>query len=141
MKKAMLASAAIAALAASAALVGCSGAQHQVVDSSNGCLSCHSEDKPTYEWGTQVPSSAVECALSVTVKTSADRVVVCTPLFTAEDGSSYVPVQQSAVSVRDGQAAVDLEEGLWVLALDEGDSARTALVHATAQGETAEVEL
>ena len=115
-------------------LAGCAAGQHQIVDASETCASCHSEEKPVYEWGTEVPAGAVESAASVTVKAEASSIVVCRPVFTAQDGSSYVPEKVSSVSLADGQAVVELEDGLWALCVDEGDAARAKLVHVGSEG-------
>ena len=103
-------------------LAGCSGAsQHQVIDRNVACSSCHSDEKPVYE-GATVPSETVESGSRVQVKTSGAAVaVVARPVFTAEDGSGFVPVIDSSVALDGGEAVVELEDGLWALCLDEGD--------------------
>lgn len=105
-------------------LAGCSGAsQHQVIDRNVACSSCHSDEKPVYE-GATVPSETVESGSRVQVKTSGAAVaVVARPVFTAEDGSGFVPVIDSSVALDGGEAVVELEDGLWALCLDEGDKA------------------
>lgn len=111
------------------ALAGCSPAQHQVIESGEECRGCHSEDRPTYEWDAGMSLNAVESGSHVTVETDAASIAVCRPVLTAEDGSSFVPEKVSEVPVVDGQAAVELEDGLWALCVDEGDTARAKLVH------------
>lgn len=113
----------------SLALVGCSPAQHQVIEAGEDCRGCHSEEKPTYEPGAEKPSNAVESGSRVTVETDAGTIAICRPVLTAEDGSSFVPEKASEVPVVDGQATVELEDGLWALCVDEGDTARAKLVH------------
>ena len=94
-------------------LAGCSGAsQHQVIDRNVACSSCHSDEKPVYE-GATVPSETVESGSRVQVKTSGAAVaVVARPVFTAEDGSGFVPVIDSSVALDGGEAVVELEDGL-----------------------------
>lgn len=124
-------------------LAGCSGAsQHQVIDRNVACSSCHSVEKPVYE-GATVPSETVESGSRVQVKTSGAAVaVVARPVFTAEDGSGFVPVVDSSVALDGGEAVVELEDGLWALCLDEGDKARAKLVRVdSASDATAVVEL
>ena len=77
------------------------------------------------------------------VKTSGAAVaVVARPVFTAEDGSGFVPVIDSSVALDGGEAVVELEDGLWALCLDEGDKARAKLVRVdSASDATAVVEL
>ena len=98
-------------------LAGCSGAsQHQVIDRNVACSSCHSDEKPVYE-GATVPSETVESGSRVQVKTSGAAVaVVARPVFTAEDGSGFVPVIDSSVTLDGGEAVVELEDGLWTRA-------------------------
>lgn len=132
-----------ACLALSAVLLaGCAGSgQHQVIGASETCASCHSEEKPVFE-GVEVPASAVRSDGSVTIKADAPSVTVCRPVFTAQDGSSYVPEESASASLVDGQAVVELDEGLWALCVDEGDAARARLVHVGAGNpEGAVVEL
>lgn len=140
--KAAGASAALAL--ALAALVGCAGGSHQVIGANESCASCHSEERETFDWGVAVPAGTVESGPSVTVKARGDAssVSVCVPAFTAEDGSAFVPVEAAKVAVSGGEAVVELEDGLWALCIDEGDSARSRLVHvASTSGEAAVVEL
>lgn len=123
-------------------LAGCAAGQHQVIDAGEACSSCHSDEKATYEWGTDVPSSTVESGASVTVRTDAPSVAVCRPVFTAQDGSGFVPEKLTDATVRDGEAVVSLEDGLWALCVDEGDAARARLVHVdSANSESAVFEL
>ena len=150
----VLAAAALPLMGA-ATLAGCSGAsQHQVIDRNVACSSCHSDEKPVYE-GATVPSETVESGSvsythlrvesgsRVQVKTSGAAVaVVARPVFTAEDGSGFVPVIDSSVALDGGEAVVELEDGLWALCLDEGDKARAKLVRVdSASDATAVVEL
>ena len=138
----VLAAAALPLMGA-ATLAGCSGAsQHQVIDRNVACSSCHSDEKPVYE-GATVPSETVESGSRVQVKTSGAAVaVVARPVFTAEDGSGFVPVIASSGALDGGEAVVELEDGLWALCLDEGDKARAKLVRVdSASDATAVVEL
>ena len=138
----VLAAAALPLMGA-ATLAGCSGAsQHQVIDRNVACSSCHSDEMPVYE-GATVRSETVESGSRVQVKTSGAAVaVVARPVFTAEDGSGFVPVIDSSVALDGGEAVVELEDGLWALCLDEGDKARAKLVRVdSASDATAVVEL
>lgn len=132
-----------ACLALSAVLLaGCAGEnRHQVISAGETCASCHSEEKPVFE-GVEVPASAVRSDGGVTVKADAPSVSVCRPVFTETDGSSYVPEESASAALADGQAVLELEEGLWALCVDEGDTARAKLVHVDAGNpEGAVVEL
>lgn len=120
------------------ALSGCSGGGHQIVDSANACVECHSDDKATFEDAT--PQGAEQVSSALSVSTSADAVAVCKPLYTAEDGSSYVPVLVKSVQASDGTASLQLDEGTWVIAIDNGDSATTKLV-TVADGGADSIEL
>ena len=111
------------------ALAGCSPAQHQVIESGEECRGCHSEERPAYEWSAGMPLNVEESGSRVTVETDAETIAICRPVLTTEDGSSFVPEKVSEVSVVDGQATVELEDGLWALCVDEGDTARAKLVH------------
>lgn len=130
-------------LLATLLFAGCSGsAQHQVVSAVGECSSCHSEEKPLFEWGVSVPEDTVESASSVTVSADADEVVVCVPRFTVEDGSRYVPVEAARAALDGGTATFELEEGLWAICVEEGDTARARLVHVDpSRADAASIEL
>ncbi len=108
------------------ALAGCSGGDHQIVDSADSCIECHSDDKAVYDVAS--PTGAEQVSSALTVSTSADAVAICEPLYTAEDGSTYVPVLVKSVQASGGSASLELEEGTWVIAVDNGDSSVTKLV-------------
>lgn len=127
-----------ALLALSALLVGCAAGPHQVIDVTEECSSCHSDDKPTYE--EVVPEGAEQVAPTVAVGTSADTVSVCEPIFTEEDGSYFVPRVVRTVPVSDGSATVELEAGTWALSLDQGDTATSKLV-TVAEGGAEHIDL
>lgn len=114
------------AIVPACALAGCAGGDHQIVDSADSCIECHSDDKAVYDVAS--PSDAEQVASALTVSTSADAVAVCEPLYTAEDGSSYVPVLVKSVQASNGSTSLELEAGTWVIAVDNGDSAVTKLV-------------
>lgn len=138
----MLAAAACALVFAAVSTAGCTAAQHQVVGSGESCSSCHSEEKAVFDLGVEPPAGTIESGSSVTVKTDARVVAVCEPAFTAQDGSSFVPTEASSVTVVDGEAVVQLQDGLWALCVDEGDSARARLVQAdSGNSEAVVVEL
>ncbi len=90
-----------------------------------------------------MPSETVESGSRVQVKTSGAAVaVVARPVFTAEDGSGFVPVIDSSVALDGGEAVVELEDGSGRCVLDEGDKARAKLVRVdSASDATAVVEL
>ncbi|WP_270298159.1 hypothetical protein [Eggerthella sinensis] len=135
---------ALAAACALGALAGCSSGSHQVIDANESCVSCHSDEKETFEWGVPVPDGVIECGPSVAVKVKGDAssIAVCTPVFTAENGSTFVPVQQMTAALSGGEAVLELDDGLWALCVDEGDHARSQLVRVdSSNGETAVVEL
>ena len=76
-----------------------------------------------------MPLNVEESGSRVTVETDAETIAICRPVLTTEDGSSFVPEKVSEVSVVDGQATVELEDGLWALCVDEGDTARAKRLH------------
>ena len=137
-KAAVSASAAIA-LAMAFALVGCGSGQHEVIDQGQDCSSCHSGGKQVYD--DVAPSSAVESNGSVSVRTSAEQVLVCKPIFVSQDGSKFVPEQASSVKVIDGSAQLQLSEGTWALCTNGKDiKAQLVTVSPDASG-SADVEL
>ena len=137
-KAAVSASAAIA-LAMAFALVGCGSGQHEVIDQGQDCSSCHSSGKQVYD--DVVPSSAVQSNGSVSVRTSAEQVLVCKPIFVSQDGSKFVPEQASSVKVVDGSAQLQLSEGTWALCTNGKDvKAQLVMVSPDASG-SADVEL
>lgn len=104
---------------------------HQVIALNEQCESCHSQPMDTYE--PSQPSSAVPVGETMTVRTSEPQVLLCKPRFVSEDGSDYVPVEWKRFPVEGGSAEVILEEGVWCLAIDKGDSSKTALVSCSAE--------
>ena len=141
-KKALLLTAcAVCSFAFAGTLVGCSGNGHQIISTSQDCLTCHSSGKETYEVAS--PSSAKTTEGKVIVKTSAESLVVCTVIFTSSDGSSYVPENYKTVSVSNGQAEIELAAGIWAICIDEGGSSKSVLIssNGNASGEALSVEL
>lgn len=137
-KVAVSASAAIA-LAMAFALVGCGSGQHEVIDQGQDCSSCHSGSKQVYD--DVAPSSAVQSNGSVSVRTSAEQVLICKPIFVSQDGSKFVPEQASSVKVVDGLAQLQLSEGTWALCTNGKDvKAQLVTVSPDASG-SADVEL
>lgn len=137
-KDAVSASAAFA-LAMAFALVGCGSGQHEVIDQGQDCSSCHSGSKQVYDG--VAPSSAVQSDGSVSVRTSAEQVLVCNPIFVSQDGSKFVPEQASSVKVIDGSAQLQLSEGTWALYTNGKDiKAQLVTVSPDASG-SADVEL
>lgn len=137
-KVAVSASAAIA-LAMAFTLVGCGSGQHEVIDQGQDCSSCHSGSKQVYDNVT--PSSAVQSNGSVSVRTSAEQVLVCKPIFVSQDGSKFVPEQVSSMKVVDGSAQLQLSEGTWALCTNGKDvKAQLVTVSLDASG-YADVEL
>lgn len=121
-------------------MFGCAPSQHQIIGTNESCVTCHADGKTTYEVGT--PFDVVQTGSTVMVNTQADSLVVCTPTFTSEDGSHYVPVQVTVVKVEGQEKSIELEDGLWALCVDEGDTARTKLVSVnSSRTESAVVEL
>ena len=137
-KAAVSASAAIA-LAMAFALVGCGSGQHEVIDQGQDCSSCHSSGKQVYN--DVAPSSAVQSNGSVSVRISAEQVLVCKPIFVSQDGSKFVPEQVSSAKVVDGSAQLQLSEGTWALCTNGKDvKAQLVTVSPDASG-SADVEL
>ena len=133
---------ALAAACALGALVGCSSGSHQVIDANESCASCHSDEKETFAPGENAPAGTLESGSTVIVRADAASIAVCTPTFTAADGSTFVPVQQSTAALSGGEAVLELDDGLWALCVDEGDHARSQLVRVdSSNGETVVVEL
>ncbi len=131
----LLAGCLAAAVAGMTMLAGCSGGNtHQIIAAGQNCSACHSDEKATFE--VAQPKDAAETSGEVVVKTSADKLVICKVAFTSEDGSSYVPVQHSTVTVTDGQASITLDEGTWAICINEGSSSKSALVQATGNSTT-----
>lgn len=138
-RKVVISASAACALAMALALVGCGSGQHEVIDQGQDCSSCHSGSKQVYDDAT--PSSAVQSNGSVSVRTSADQVLVCKPIFVTQDGSKFVPEQVSSVKVVDGSAQVQLSEGTWALCTNGKDvKAQLVTVSPEASG-PADVEL
>ena len=138
-RKVVVSASAACALAMALALVGCGSGQHEVIDPGQDCSSCHSGSKQVYEDAT--PSSAVGSNGSVSVRTSAEQVLVCKPIFVTQDGSKFVPEQVSSVKVVDGSAQVQLSEGTWALCATGKDvKAQLVTVSPEASG-PADVEL
>lgn len=118
-RKVVFSASAAFALAMALALVGCGSGQHEVIDQGQDCSSCHSGEKQVYDGAT--PSSAVQSNGSVSVRTSAEQVLVCKPIFVSQDGSRFVPEQVSSVKAVDGSAQVQLSEGTWALCTNGKD--------------------
>lgn len=138
-RKAAVSASAAFALAMAFALVGCGSGQHEVIDQGQDCSSCHSGSKQVYDG--VVPSSAVQSDGSVSVRTSAEQVLVCNPIFVSQDGSKFVPEQASSVKVIDGSAQLQLSEGTWALCTNGKDiKAQLVTVSPDASG-SADVEL
>ena len=120
-RKAVISAGAAFALAMAFTLVGCGSGQHEVIDQGQECSSCHSGEKQA------TPSSAVESNGSVSVRTSAEQVLVCKPIFVSQDGSKFVPEQVSSAKVADGSAQLQLSEGTWAICVN-GQSVKAQLV-------------
>lgn len=138
-RKAAVSVGAVFALAMAFTLVGCGSGQHEVIDQGQDCSSCHSSGKQVYDNVT--PSSAVQSNGSVSVRTSAEQVLVCKPIFVSQDGSKFVPEQVSSAKVVDGSAQLQLSEGTWALCTNGNDvKAQLVTVSPDASG-SADVEL
>lgn len=117
---------------AGASLSGCSTTNtHQIIDSNQACVSCHSDEKTTYDVSS--PKGIIETGAQIVVKTSADKVAVCKPTFISEDGSKFVPVACSTTTTNDGQADITLDEGTWVLGIEEDGSSKSQVVYVSNQ--------
>lgn len=76
------------------------------------------------------------------MKTSAEQVLVCKPIFVSEDGSKFVPEQVSSVKAEDGSAQVQLSEGTWALCAQVQGSVKAQLVTVSSESTgVADVEL
>ena len=138
-RKAAVSASAAFALAMAFALVGCGSGQHEVIDQGQDCSSCHSSGKQVYD--DVAPSSAVQSNGSVSVRISAEQVLVCKPIFVSQDGSKFVPEQVSSAKVVDGSAQLQLSEGTWALCTNGKDvKAQLVTVSPDASG-SADVEL
>ena len=122
-RKAVISAGAAFALAMAFTLVGCGSGQHEVIDQGQECSSCHSGEKQVYD--VAAPLSAVQS--SGTVKTSAEQVLVCKPIFVSQEGSKFVPEQVSSAKVADGSAQLQLSEGTWAICVN-GQSVKAQLV-------------
>lgn len=137
-RKVAVATAMAFALATAFGLVGCGSGQHEVIDQGQDCSSCHSGGKQVYDVAS--PASAVQSGGTVSVKTSAEQVSVCKPIFVSEDGSKFVPEQVSSVKVADGSAQVELSEGAWALCTQGQGSVKAQLVTVSSE-ESAPVDV
>lgn len=129
-----------AACLALGALAGCTKSGHQIVDQGQQCTQCHGE-KTTYD--DTAHSDAIHTNSTFTVKTSkADQVVVCDPKFTSSDGTAYTPIRIKNVPLQNGQATVTLDDGIYAICIDQGDSSigRIVVVDASVS-DSAEVTL
>lgn len=105
------------------ALAGCGSGGHQVISSNEACSSCHSSEKPQYESvQPAVGDNVVECGpgTKVNVVTNGKTAVLCSVIFTSEDGSRFVPVMASNLGTSD--TSLEASEGVWAVVADEGDS-------------------
>lgn len=128
------------ALAAAFGLAGCGSGQHEVIDQGQDCSGCHSGGKQVFD--DAAPASAVQSNGTVSVKTSAEQVLVCKPIFVSEDGSKFVPEQVSSVKAEDGSAQVQLSEGTWALCTQAQGSVKAQLVMVSSENTgAADVEL
>ena len=77
------------------------------------------------------------------MQTKESAVIVCKPIFISEDGSSYVPQRASQAPVKDGTAALTLEEGIWVICTADGDKvkAQKLVTVSSANNEATTIEL
>ena len=138
-RKVAVSTCAVVALAMALALVGCGSGQHEVIEQGQECSSCHSGDKQVYD--VAAPASAVQSNGSVSVKTSAEQVLVCKPIFVSQDGSKYVPEQVLSTKVVDGSAQLQLSEGTWAICAN-GQSVKAQLVTVSPEAsEPADVDL
>lgn len=138
-RKGVISACAVFALAMAFALVGCGSGQHEVIDQGQECSSCHSGEKQVYD--VAAPASAVQSNGSVSVKTSAEQVSVCKPIFVSQDGSRFVPEQVSSAKVVDGSAQLELSEGTWAICTN-GQSVKAQLVTVSPDASgSADVEL
>ena len=125
------------ALAAAFGLAGCGSGQHEVIDQGQDCSSCHSGGKQVFD--DAAPASAVQSNGTVSVKTSAEQVLVCKPIFV---GSKFVPEQVSSVKAEDGSTQVQLSEGTWALCAQVQGSVKAQLVTVSSESTgVADVEL
>ena len=138
-QKAVISTGAVFALAMAFALVGCGSGQHDVIDQGQECSNCHSGEKQVYD--VAAPSSAIQSSGTVSVKTSAEQVLVCKPIFVSQDGSKFVPEQVSSAKVADGSAWLQLSEGTWAICVN-GQSVKAQLVTVSPEASgPADVEL
>lgn len=139
--KYVLGSAVCAALALS--LAGCGSGGHQVIASNEDCSSCHSTDKPQFDSVASPKAEIVTCApgSTVSVYPNGQDAVLCQVIFTAEDGSKFVPVMSS--SLGSSETTFEAKEGLWAVVADEGDSSHGVLlmVEAGAPSDDVNIEL
>ncbi len=98
----------------------CSSGAHQVISVGQDCTQCHSDQKQTYE--VSQPKNAVASGGDVVVKTTADSVDVCTPEFTSEDGSTFVPLKRTSTKTVDGMVELSLEPGVWAVCVEKDSS-------------------
>ncbi len=124
-----------------ATLAGCSVTTHQIVSSTDSCASCHSEVPATYDVADSEVSVTQTCGTTITVETSQSEVIACKPLYVSESGKDYVPLRKQTARVDDGKATLELEEGLWLIAIDKGDSSKSVFIYVDASAENATISL
>ncbi len=103
-------------------LAGCGSSGHQVISANEDCSNCHSTEKPRYELAKPTAGEVVECApgTKVNVSTGGADAVLCSVVFTSEDGGSFVPVMSSNLGTSD--TSFEAKEGVWAVVADEGDA-------------------
>ena len=118
------------AFACALSLSGChKGAQHQIVDPTENCTTCHGE-KQTFD--NTAHNDALQSNGTVHVKADATQLIVCKPVFTSSDGSAWTPIRDHVVAAPNGEADVTLPEGVWAICVDKGDSSTGKIVVVTA---------
>ncbi len=119
--KKLIAASAVCALAA-LTLAGCGSGGHQVIASNEACSNCHSSEKPQFDVAQPTAGEIVECApgTQVNVATGGNTAMLCSVIFTSEDGGSFVPVMASNLGSAD--TSFTAQEGVWAVVADEGDA-------------------
>ena len=122
-------------------LAGCAPKGHQVIESQDQCMSCHSDERPIYDVADK--AEAIASGGSVVVKTPAGTVYLCKPLFTNEQATHYVPLEVRQFDVEDGTVDITIDEpGVWAICYDTGDASVGELVRVEAgSSETPEITL
>ena len=99
-----------------------------MVDADKSCTSCHKEYATYDAPDPAVVEGLVRSSSQVSFEISASAVDVCSVVFAASDGSSYVPVREQTVEAENGKVVVTLAPGYWALCPTDGSARQLVYV-------------